>query len=402
MQKSIIRASLFTPTRRGWGLPVVFWGEPGIAKSSVIIEVCADLGLPVVVLSPGEMGEGAFGVVPVPGDKAKRGLLTYPAPEWTQDVTDGGVVFVDEIVCCPPAIAPALQGLLLDGRVGGTKLDGRVRMLAAANPPELATTGYEMSPPNANRCGHVDWLAPTVEEHTAWMLSGAGGSAPTGARALAGDPAALEARVLREWPAAWARAASLTTGFLRAQPGKKNMCPKPDDPAASRAWPSDRSWENAARALASSYVHGLDRSETETFVEAFIGGPVGREFFTFVEEQDLPDAAALLDGKIEFKHARARLDRTVAVVNGCLALLIPKPNDGDQAGKALRKARAERWWALLDQVTSDDRTAKDIIIAPCHLATKAGLFDVGGKTLGEFLRKQHTFLAANKITYEDR
>lgn len=401
MQKDIIKAALFTPTRRGWGLPVVFWGEPGIAKSSVIIEVCADLGLPVVVLSPGEMGEGAFGVVPVPGDKSKRGLLTYPAPEWTEDVKDGGVVFVDEIVCCPPAIAPALQGLLLDGRVGGTKLEGRVRMLAAANPPELATTGYEMSPPNANRCGHVNWPAPSVEEHTAWMLAGAGGSGTGVTRALSGDAAALEARVLAAWPAAWARAAALETSFLRAQPGKKNACPKPDDPGASRAWPSDRSWENATRALASAQIHKLDQKTTEIFVEAFVGGGAAREFFSFIEEQDLPDAASVLDGRVEFKHARARLDRTVAVINGTLALLTSKPDDGDKAANALRKARAERWWALLDEVCGDDRTAKDVVIPPCRLATKAGLFGIGGTPLGKFLKNQAAFLAANKIAYED-
>lgn len=411
MQKDIIKAALFTPTRRGWGLPAILWGEPGIAKSSIVIEVCSDLGLPVVVLSPGEMGEGAFGVVPVPGTKAKSGMLTYPAPEWVSYLDNGGVCFIDEIVCCPPAIAPALQGLLLDGRVGGTRLKRRARPFGAANPPELATSGYELSAPNANRCGHVNWPAPTVEEHTAWMLSGAGGSGgeeqvddgimaiqPRADKSVALN---LEERVLAAWPAAWARAASLETSFLRAQPGKKNMCPKPDDPGAARAWPSDRSWENATRALASAQVHGLDQKTTEVFVEAFVGGGAAREFFSFIEAQDLPDAAGVLDGRVEFKHARARLDRTVAVINGTLALLVPVPDKDDKAANARRKARAERWWALLDEICSDDRTAKDIVIPPCRIATKANLFGIGGAPLGKFLKNQGKFLADNKIAYED-
>jgi MoxR-like ATPase len=403
MKTSLIRAAFFTPTRRGWGLPLVLWSEPGTAKSSIVIKVCSDMGLPVVVLSPGEMGEGAFGVVPVPGDKAKKGLLTYPAPEWVQYLDDGGVCFVDEIVCCPPAIAPALQGLLLDGRVGGTRLKRRARPFGAANPVELATTGYDLSAPNANRCGHVEWAAPTIDEHTAFMINGGGGyggadQLDDGIMAIqpAESPTtaiALEKHVMAAWPAAWARAVSLETSFLRAQPGMKNRCPKPGDPAAARAWPSDRSWENATRALASAQVHGLDRAETESFVEAFVGGGVGREFFTFIEEQDLPDAAAVLDGTVTFKHDRARLDRTVAVINGCLALLVP-------ADAPRRKARTEAWFALMDKVTSDDRTAKDIVIAPCGVATGAGLFKLGGKPMGEFLQKQCDFLLQNKISFE--
>lgn len=380
MKTNILRAALFTPTRKGWGLPVIAWGEPGVAKSSVIEELCASVDLPCVVLSPGEMGEGAFGVVPVPD---RSGVLKYPPPEWTQKVAQGGVVFIDEIVCCPPAIAPALQGLLLDRRIGGAQLGPRVRLLGAANPPELATNGYELSPPNANRAGHIEWGCPSVEEHTSYMLRLGALPAEPGeeaedaqaeAAALLSssvvDAAAEEQRVRAAWPEAWARAAALETAFLASQPQHKNKCPKANDPAAGRAWPSDRSWENATRALASAQIHGLSKDETQEFVEAFIGKGVASEWFEFIDKADLPDAAKVLDGSVEFVHDKARLDRTAAVLNACVSLITPK-------GAAKREARAAALWQIIGKLLAD-RASNDVLVAPAQALVELELHTVKG------------------------
>ena len=366
MKTAILKAALFTPMSKGrWGLPILQWSGPGEGKTSVIEEVCATYGLPCVTLSPGEMGEGAFGVIPVPDMKAN--VLRYPAPDWVEKVANGGVVFIDEMSSTPPALQPPLLGLLFAARIGGTVLHPRVRRLGAANPPEIAASGFDLAPPVANRCGHIDWTAPTVNEHAAYMLRGTTGSG--GEQTTTLNAEREEERVMSVWPEAWATAVGLETAFLQRRPELKNQCPKAGDPKAGRAWPSDRSWENATRAFASSQVHGLSFSERDEFVESFIGRGAGGEFLSFIAEQDLPSPSDLLDGKITFTHSSKRLDRTAAVLAACCALVTPPQSQH-------RDKRAESLWRILGGLVKG-KADQDVLVptamalATNHLLKKA-------------------------------
>lgn len=402
MRIDILKAALFTPISGGrWGLPLLCWGEPGVAKTALIEQVANEFNLPCETLSPSERGEGAFGVVPVPDktgsgaymialsseikknleagndasvaiDKAMKKCgknapmtLTYPRPEWTErfDESGRGIVFVDEATSTPPALQAPLMGLILARRIGGHVLPAGVRVVAAANPTDIAAGGFDLAAPVANRMGHVDWHAPSVEEHAAFMLRGSSGIGTATDNKT--DAETEEQRVLAAWPEAWARAVGLETAFLRVRPSLKNQCPKAGEPKASRGWPSDRSWEAAARAKASSEVHGLDGENTEVFVSAFIGEGVASEFFAFTEKQDLPDPAQVLDGKLTFKHQSSRLDRTVALLSACVALVTP-------TGAAKRSARNKVLWHLLEELCKD-KTDLDILIPSVSALIDASL-----------------------------
>lgn len=367
MKTAILKAALFTPLRGGrWGLPILCWGEPGVAKTALVEDLAMRWGLPCETLSPSERGEGAFGVVPVPGNPDENGnmLLTYPAPEWTKRFgEDGaGLVFVDEATSTPPALQAPLMGLILARRIGGVVLPKRVRILSAANPVDLAAGGYELSAPVANRMGHLEWSKPTVEEHVQFMLRGES----LGDAEDFNDATVEERRVLAEWPHAWAVAVGYETAFLQRRPACKNMCPKAGDPKASRAWASDRTWEMATRAYASATVHGLSDTEREIFVEAFIGHEVASEFFEFISKQDLPDPALLLDGKEKFAHNPQRIDRTVAVLAACTALVSP-------AKAEHRKDRGIALWKMMESICDKNKADLDIIIPAAHGLVEAGL-----------------------------
>lgn len=394
MKTEILKAALFTPLDKGrWGIPLLCWGEPGVAKTSVIEAVCNRFGMPCETLSPGERGEGVFGVVPVPDGKGADMILHYPRPDWTArfDRDGRGVVFIDEATSTPPALQAPIMGLILARRVGGYVLQPGVRVLAAANPVEIAAGGFDLSAPVANRFGHIEWGKPSIEEHVQFMMRGSSKqtslSTDTDDEDMPTTASDEEARVLKAWPEAWARAVGLEVAYLQRNPGKKNMCPPVGDPKASRGWPSDRSWENATRAYASAMVHGLSATDTEIFVAAFISEAVASEMFAFITAQDLPDPAELLDGKVDFKHNAKRLDRTVAVLSACVALVAPK-----QAAK--RSERAESLWKLMG--TMCEKADNDVLVPPIYAMIESELH--ANKAASPVLAKINPILKAAGIT----
>lgn len=355
----LIHTILFTPIAQGrWGLPCIWWGAPGVGKSAILEGAAAAYKLHCETLSPGERGEGAFGVTPVPGDGLKS--ITYPAPDWTDKVTKGGLVFLDEMSCAAPSLQQPMLGLLQARRIGSHQLHPRCRVMGAANPTDIATGGWDLTPAVANRLGHLDWQAPTLDEWTTWILGGAGEQKERG------DAEAEEARVLKAWPSAFARASGLVTGFLRRRPDLLHKMPAAGDPGLSRGWPSHRSWENATRAIASSDVHGLSETDGEDLILAFVGKGAADEFITWRQQVDLPDPEAVLDGKVKFVFDEARLDRSLAVYASCAALVAPK-----DAPK--RKERAAVCWKLFGEAAG---SAMDIVVPAATVLVNAQLVNV--------------------------
>jgi MoxR-like ATPase len=359
MKTAIIKAALFTKMRRGYGIPLILVADPGVGKSDVTEDVCRDFDLPCEVLSPAERGEGAFGVVMVPDGKGAGMVLRSPRPDWTTkfDATGRGVVFIDEASCTPPALQPPLLGLFRRGVIGAWQMQPGVRRLAAMNPTETATGGYDLGAAVGNRVIFVRWSPPTVAEHTAYMFNLLNGQEASKGRF---DAEAEEARVDALWPDAIGRAVGLETAFLARFPALKNVMPKPGDPAASGPWPSDRSWENATRALASADVHKLSAVEREEFVAGAIGEAVASQLFGWIEQQDMPNPADVLDGKVGFVHASSRLDRTAALLNGCAAVVTPK-----DAPK--RAPRVEALWELLAKI-AEQRADQDVLVPAAQAA----------------------------------
>lgn len=362
--KRLIKVAWFTPGYNGrWGLPIAFRASPGMSKTAQIREIAAECGLPCEILSPGERGEGAFGVVPVPDE----GVLTYPPPEWIQKfypqakgktATPRGVVFVDELTTAPPALQPPLLGLFLEGRIGGTELPSGVRCIAAYNDVDEAAAGYDLPPPLANRMGHIPFDPGGTEEWTDWLV-GANGSHFK----QTVDSEAEEARVLSAWPDAFALAKGKAIAFLRTRPALLHKMPPPHDPAASKAWPSRRTWEFAVRALASCAIHGAEEDVETQLIAAFVGDAIAGELYTYLRDEDLPDPAEILDGNIEFTHDKKRLDRSFAILAACTALVVP-----ENAKK--RDARGKHLWEIITKIAKDG--AKDVVFGAAQRLARTG------------------------------
>lgn len=368
--RKIIHASLFTPTRSGWGLPLLFWGKPGIGKSDIIEDVSTQVGFPLEVLSPGERGEGGYGCTPMPsGD----GYIDYPAPRWSSKFNKehGGFLFHDEINTAPPAIQAPLLGLLLKRRIGGAILDGRVRQMAAANDVADAAGGWDLAPPMANRLGHLPWEAPSENEWTDWLMSNVDDVPVAAESALS-----IEKRVMAAWPNAWARARGLVAGFIRAKPANLHAQPASGSPEASKAWPSHRSWEAATRALASASVHNMSEADGDMFAAAFVGSGCLGELITYRKDADLPDPAQLLDGKISWKPDTKRLDRAFAVLGSTSSLMMSDIQAvGGQAKARKDDKTMKRFDVFVKLLKQTSTSAVDLCWGPAKAISKAGMHD---------------------------
>lgn len=368
--RKLLHAILFTPNAGGrWGLAVLFRGGPGTGKTATVRQVAAEACLPLEVLSPGERGEGAFGVTPVPyqikvGEEVQT-MLGYPPPEWVQKFIKSGrgLVFLDEMSSAPPALQPPMLSLLQGGMIGGYTLPKGVRCLGAANPTEQAAGGWDLAMPVANRMGHINWDPPSAATWSDWLLSSVDGSPESDdGKKSSRSAEAEEARVLAAWPTPWARARGTVAGFTKRRSDLLYKPPEVNSPAASGAWPSPRSWENATRAIASAEVHGLSAPDRDALVAAFVSEGAASELMTWIEKTDLPDPAEILDGKIKWKHDVRRLDVTEAVLSSCTALIT---SDKDPKTK---QARADRFWGMLSTLADD---AADIVEQPATVLSKA-------------------------------
>jgi len=345
MQK-IIHAALFTPMHAGpkftgrWGIPLMFVGGPGGGKSTVLTQVCDAASMQYEILSPGERGEGAFGAIPVPQD----GVVTYPQPEWSlkflkfnEDGSldpdgEAGVVVVDEFSTAAPHIQPALLGLILDARIGGNVLPNRVRRIGAMNEVADAAGGWEIAPALCNRLGWIPWVAPTETEWSSYWLGGIANDVLSGI-----DAAMEEARVLAAWPEAWSDAVGRVTAFVQRNAGMLDSEPKPGE----RAFATRRSVAAAMHALASAKVHKLSHADTATLVKGFVGDAWWKAYCAFIATLDLPDAAAVLDGRETWQHDKNKLDVTFVFLATAAALVTGEKD------KATRQRRGEMLWSIL-------------------------------------------------------
>jgi len=258
------------------GTPVLLWGGPGTGKSSAVkaLAKATNRHCEVVIASIREPSD--FAGLPVVTD----GTVRFAPPSWAQNLaaSRSGMLFLDELSTAPPAVQAALLRVVLERTVGDLHLPSDISVVAAANPPDQAADGWDLSAPLANRFCHLDWAtdAATVAEGLT-----AGFSPPT----------------LPELGSDWAhgerRSRADVATFLSLRPSLLSM-PPTERSSAGRAWPSPRSWEMAARLLGASRSAGANFEVQTTLVSGCVGVGAGLEFMGWLADLDLPDPEVML------------------------------------------------------------------------------------------------------------
>jgi AAA domain (dynein-related subfamily) len=308
-------------------VPVLLWGAPGTGKTSVVraMAAAADWPCETVIASIREPAD--FAGLPIVNRAAdgdhKR--VDFAPPRWAVSLAEAGhgVAFFDEISTAPPAVQAALLRVVLERTVGDLVLPDDVSVVAAANPPEQAADGWDLSPPLANRFCHLEW---PVDARTVAGGFSSGWATPEPPRL---EPAwELRIPVMRSWIA----------GFITVRP--MLAIAVPDDAAGGgRAWPSPRTWDMAARLQAAAESAGTGELATSLLIRGCVGAGAGVEFVTWLAEADLPDPEAVL-ARPESFMLPARGDRAYAALSSVAAAVAanPTPDRWERGWKAFARA----------------------------------------------------------------
>jgi hypothetical protein len=288
------------------GVPVLLWGSPGTGKTSAVVALGDALDWPVEVVIGSIREPSDFAGLPVVID----GSVHLAPPRWAQRLCTAGrgLLFLDELTTAPPAVQAAMLRVILERVVGDVTLPAGVRVVAAANPPEEAADGWELAPPLANRLVHLDW---PVE-------------AKAVARGLAiGFPTPVIVGLDEQPTAGQANAArAAVAAFLEVRPALTLQVPSASA-AASRGWPSPRSWEAVARLLAGCEVCRASEEARAVLVTGAVGDGPGLEFLSWLENADLPDPDQVLADPGSFELPD-RSDRAFAVLTAVAAVAVAR------------------------------------------------------------------------------
>jgi hypothetical protein len=277
-------------------VPVLLWGAPGTGKTSAIRAMAEAMGLPceTVIASIREPSDFA-GLPIVAGDTVR-----FAPPLWARRLADAGhgLLFLDELSTAPPAVQAALLRVVLERAVGDLTLPDQVAVVAAANPPEQAADGWDLSAPLANRLCHLTWH--------------------TDPRAVADGPLLPDG-----WQAEELLARGLVAAFLHVRPAL--ACAPPAEAAsAGRGWPSPRTWEMAARLMAAAGAAGTSDDARSALIRGAVGEGAGVEFLAWLSEMDLPDPEVVLADPASFRLPE-RGDRAYAALAAIAAAVAGDP-----------------------------------------------------------------------------
>lgn len=283
--KELILA-LMTPTPKGyWGVPALVWGRPGTGKST-FIESLAQTDFPVFTIIASLHDPTDFSGLPV----HDNGRMRFLPPDWTEAFEEHkkGILFLDELTTAPPTVQAALLRLVLERKVGTHPLPACVRIAAAANPPDIAASGWELSPPLANRFVHIEWNLDGETYRTALEEGFSQGEF------LNVDPDKHNARV-GYWK-------SLVAGFLRRNPALAHTDPTEEE----YAFASPRTWDFAIALMATCDLYELapkpgaqSTVSAQPFVNLLkgcIGSGATTSFLEYVRKLRIPDPEEVLQG----------------------------------------------------------------------------------------------------------
>lgn len=308
-------------------ISLMWKGSPGEGKTAEIESQCRaqNLWLETIILSTRESVDlNGYAMIDTPADGSTDGrpVTTYTDLDWAVRANNavkhgyaGAAVFFDEF---STALLSSRKGglrIFQERVVGSLPLADHVVLIGAMNPVEEAVDGFELAAPESNRFLHLDWEFDSESWHTGLLT---GFNQPTVI-----DPDTMLARRTGPNDAAYARAASLVSGFLRANEARLNPGPPKDPIEASGPWCSPRSWHNVARLLA--HLRRGDDSAILLAVQGLVGESAATEFIAYLATADLYNPLDVIEDPSIVDWASTRPDILFVTLTSVAAVALNAP-----------------------------------------------------------------------------
>ena len=308
-----IEVSFETPrSDGGYGIPLMFWGSPGIGKSSIINQVSKSLNvaLETVILSIRDPSD--IGGLPV---KTANGVVFEP-PIWAKNIvkSNGGIVFFDELNCSASAVQASALRVICEGYVGELKLPKNTLMIAACNPIEQGTNTTDLGPSLSNRFCHIE-LEPSPDLFSDWLKLGKSLDIST------------KRMNMEDWQAEYANVSSVVSEFISRNSGRfiGNFM--------DRSFASPRTWDMACRLWTTCRCKDYLAID---FISGCIGEGVTNELLNFYAYMDLPDPRVVLNRGVSSLPDMDKIDRVYACINSVLGYTIKYPEHAPKFCKILK------------------------------------------------------------------
>lgn len=303
-------------------IPVNLIGDPGIGKTKSLNALFKKHKVFAYTLLLANRDPTDLGGMPMKGE----GYFTLDPPYWTKLIWDAKkeglrtAIFLDEANQGAPAVQSAGMRVIDEGVVGDLKLPDDCWRVCAMNPTEIATNGYELSAPLANRMGHLNI---NLDQNDFVM------NFPT----YWGDPPLLPTIKEVDW-APWR---GNVAAFLYVRKGKILDMPK-EASLQCGPWPSPRTWDKASQVLAVAN----SPEDASGMIAALIGQGLAIEFVNFMRNLDLPDPEKLIADPAQFKmdKYKNRGDQVFAILSSLHAAVTSK----------MEQKRYAAMWNILGKV----------------------------------------------------
>ena len=309
-------------------------GKPGIAKTQGIYAITKELtrvlkrDFPAEVYSGPQIQAEDFAGLPVPDHELGRTRLFPLRVGDKVEKAGAGVVCIDEFGSLSPAQEAAALNFCQGGTLGERVLPNAIGIGVMMNPEHIASNGRGLGAAMSNRLVHIQWEL----DQAAWFDYMVGGK----------GLAAHVDRLPEDWEERYgASARSMVVSYIRRNPGE--LLNVPEDHDTSKAWPSPRSWETAARLLAAIQSTG-ERKESDLAhiaVAGCVGDGHAETFMDWLIKLNLPDPEELLalDTDKAAKKLPKRHDQR-AVTLEAIAVAGTQTHDN-------LKERWEKAWAIV-------------------------------------------------------
>lgn len=315
-------------------IPVFWWGEPGIGKTSIIHETAEALGWPLHVHILSTSDPTDIGGLPIVDDHGRfERRLSGTMNSFLERVlsADGGILFLDELSTAPPAVqAVALRVTQADPYgfrwMGDTRLPQHLRVVAAGNPPE-SSGGWELSYPLANRFYH-HFGPPTTDAWIKGMRQGFSVSV---------------ARLAEDWEERIPVYKAYIAAFIHTRPTLLQVRPK----EFSKPSPSRRTWDIAARLMAAGHAHGPEVQIT--LLNGVVGEGPASEFINWLTKMDLPKPEDVLEDPTVLRDDSPE-HKTYAVLSGLMSYVAGHPS-------------LDNWNKLWDVLVYVGKWSADVVFA---------------------------------------